>query len=258
MAEVRYIKTKMWIDGWFIKLSPEAKLLFVFLLSNSHTHICGYYEIPLLQIANYIGWTEKKVEGVMEELKGKVGYIDGWVCIKNYPKHQNVANNAKVQASIDRALEEVPVSVRNAFAMQTLPSILNSNSNSNSEAMDSLSIPSKSVDNPVDSGKLTDNPVHNVGKTYAVYGEFKNVRLSDEEKVRLINRYGRDEAKKLVEELSTYLSSSGKRYKSHYATLLTWARRKGLQIIPTTEPKMIAEMTEAGTVRMVPNPNYHG
>ena len=34
------------------------------------------------------------------------------------------------------------------------------------------------------------------------------------------------DASDLVEELSSYLASSGKRYKSHYATLLNWQRRK--------------------------------
>ena len=72
------------------------------------------------------------------------------------------------------------------------------------------------------------------------YGEFKNVSLSDEEVEKLKDQYGYSASKNLVEELSSYLRSSGKRYKSHYATLLNWARRKGVEKIA---PKKIVEST---------------
>lgn len=63
------------------------------------------------------------------------------------------------------------------------------------------------------------------------FGEFKNVLLSQEEFKKLVNQYGNNATRKLIEELSSYLKSSGKRYKSHYATLLNWARRKGCEIV---------------------------
>ena len=57
------------------------------------------------------------------------------------------------------------------------------------------------------------------------YGEFENVLLTDEEyrkvKARIVDW------EKLIESLSGYMSSTGKKYKSHYSTLLTWARRDG-------------------------------
>lgn len=65
-------------------------------------------------------------------------------------------------------------------------------------------------------------------------GEFKNVQLKEEELAKLVDRYGRSAVKQLVDELSTYLKSSGKRYKDHYATLLNWARRKG--VVEVTRP----------------------
>lgn len=56
------------------------------------------------------------------------------------------------------------------------------------------------------------------------HGEFKNVMLTDDEYARWI--MSGSDADALVEELSSYLASSGKRYKNHYATLLNWRRRK--------------------------------
>ena len=58
------------------------------------------------------------------------------------------------------------------------------------------------------------------------YGEFQNVLLTDEEYQKLKDKFGTEEAKSLIEKLSSYLASRGKRYKSHYATILNWQRRE--------------------------------
>ena len=65
-------------------------------------------------------------------------------------------------------------------------------------------------------------PVPAAGKE--AFGTFGNVMLTHEEASKWFSSCS--EASDLVEELSSYLASSGKRYKSHYATLLNWQRRK--------------------------------
>ena len=64
------------------------------------------------------------------------------------------------------------------------------------------------------------------------YGEFQNVRMTTEEFSKFVQAVGADRANALIEELSSYLASSGKRYKSHYATLLNWGRRKDKEDAP--------------------------
>jgi rubrerythrin len=59
------------------------------------------------------------------------------------------------------------------------------------------------------------------------YGQFKNVKLTDDEFTKLKGQFGIEDAKRRIEALSEYLSSKGKKYKSHYATILTWARKDG-------------------------------
>ena len=56
------------------------------------------------------------------------------------------------------------------------------------------------------------------------FGEFENVLLSEQELDKLKSRFGED-ANSYIERLSNYIASSGKRYKSHYATILTWAEK---------------------------------
>lgn len=69
------------------------------------------------------------------------------------------------------------------------------------------------------------------------HGDLKNVLLSAEEYEKLNSRYGRSAIATLIGELSTYMASSGTRYKSHYATLLNWAKRKGVvEVVATPKP----------------------
>ena len=68
---------------------------------------------------------------------------------------------------------------------------------------------------------IKENPQIIKGK----YGEFNNVLLTDKEYQKLIERFGNQQTKDLIEKLSAYLASKGKRYKSHYATILNWQRR---------------------------------
>ena len=54
------------------------------------------------------------------------------------------------------------------------------------------------------------------------YGEYKNVLLTDEELEKLRNEYF--DIDERIEKLSSYIASTGKSYKSHYATIRNWAR----------------------------------
>lgn len=55
------------------------------------------------------------------------------------------------------------------------------------------------------------------------YGEYKNVLLTDDELDKLKSEYS-DYADR-IERLSSYVASTGKSYKSHYATIRNWARK---------------------------------
>lgn len=63
------------------------------------------------------------------------------------------------------------------------------------------------------------------------YGEYKNVRLTDEELDKLKADYPQDWQQR-IDRLSEYIESSGKRYKNHYATIRAWARRDKAAPLP--------------------------
>ena len=54
------------------------------------------------------------------------------------------------------------------------------------------------------------------------YGEFQNVLLTDEE----YHKLEKSNLLPYIEKLSSYIASKGKKYKSHYATILTWSRNE--------------------------------
>lgn len=56
------------------------------------------------------------------------------------------------------------------------------------------------------------------------HGEYNNVLLTDDEYQKLKNEY--PDIEERIERLSEYIASTGKKYKSHYATIRAWARKE--------------------------------
>ena len=69
------------------------------------------------------------------------------------------------------------------------------------------------------------------------HGEYGNVLLTDEELSKLQSEY--PDWQQRIERLSEYIASSGKRYKSHYATIRAWARKDGKSSKAKPEEKRI-------------------
>jgi hypothetical protein len=109
MAKNRMINTRFWCDSYISAVDPLEKLLFLYLITNQYTNICGIYEIPLKQIALDTGIDRDNLEKVfLPRLKKaqKVYYFDGWIYVKNFLKHQKASGN--VRLGIEAGLNEVP------------------------------------------------------------------------------------------------------------------------------------------------------
>jgi hypothetical protein len=63
-------------------------------------------------------------------------------------------------------------------------------------------------------------------KSIVKYGEFQKVKLTEEEHSKLIDRLGELKTHDLIERLDNYKESTGKSYKSDYATVLNWHRKE--------------------------------
>ena len=100
------INTRFWSDGWVINLDPLERYLFLYLLTNEHTNICGIYELPIRIIARESGIEDEMIEKMLRKMTDKIAFIDGWVYIKNFAKHQ--LYNESVKIGIEKARKEIP------------------------------------------------------------------------------------------------------------------------------------------------------
>ena len=81
-----------------------------------------------------------------------------------------------------------------------------------------------SIDNDIPSPKPKKNK----------YGEFEKVSLTDDEHSKLIEKLGQVGTDDFITRLDSYKASTGKTYKSDYATILNWSRKEPVQ---TAKPK---------------------
>jgi len=131
MAKMRSVNTKFWDDSYIINLDPHEKLLFLYLLTNPLTNICGAYEISLRRISFDTGMVDSLLEPMLEKfsLSGRITYKDGWVVIHNFIKNQSL--NPKVKEGIKIGLDNAPKWIKDSLSID-LDSLSQSNSNSNS------------------------------------------------------------------------------------------------------------------------------
>jgi hypothetical protein len=92
-----------------INLTPTEKLLFLYLLTNPLTNICGVYELPVRRIVFDTGIEEKDAMEILNKLEasGKVIYQNGWIGMKNWIRHQNL-KNSKIRQGIHYELRSAP------------------------------------------------------------------------------------------------------------------------------------------------------
>lgn len=134
MAKQRYINTKFWSDNWVSELNPLERYLFLYFLTNEHTNIAGLYELPLRTMAFETGIDKEMLVKMLPRFEGKVYYIEGWIFLKNFAKHQAV--NDSVKKGITASMKEIPAEIRaKADSLGTAspqdPTYLNLNSNLN-------------------------------------------------------------------------------------------------------------------------------
>ena len=75
------------------------------------------------------------------------------------------------------------------------------------------------------------------------HGEYSNVLLTDEELDKLKAEYFDWEER--IERLSSYIASTGKAYKSHYATIRNWARKDATQVQKPVTGRPVGRQTKA-------------
>lgn len=112
MAEYRTLHTKLWQDEWICELEADAKLLFIYLVTNRAASVAGIYKLPFKFIAFETGLSLARVNKLLDEFQkaGKVYHEDGVIWVKRLRSYQTYDGKAseQVEKRIVKDLADIP------------------------------------------------------------------------------------------------------------------------------------------------------
>jgi hypothetical protein len=110
----RSIETAMWDDPWFAELPPNAKLLFIYLITNRRATACGVFEIQRRALVFETGLSGDAVKEAIGALSDKVTW---WadhqiIWVHNFYRRQRANTGPSFTVSARQSLATFPVDVQ--------------------------------------------------------------------------------------------------------------------------------------------------
>lgn len=243
MGIKRIVDTSFWTDGKVDEFSPEDKYFMLYLLTNPFTRQLGIYEISVKQAAFQMGYSVDAFNVLLDRFENKYGMIayskdTGEIAILNYLRHSVMKGGKPVEDCIKQDIQRVKnkdLVMRvfdkvckhddlNVTVKKVIDDYINENELYNDNDKDNDRTGNVSYhDSYHDSYPESSKPEKPVKQVKHKYGEYANVLLTDTELDKLKAEY--PDLEQRIERLSGYIASTGKSYKSHYATIRNWARK---------------------------------
>lgn len=106
----RTIQTETWDDPWFADLAPNAKLLFLFLITNRRVNQCGAMEITMRQISFETGLPAATIPGLIESFGDRIKWWPDHqiLIIRNFYRHQRANTGDKFDIAATKSAESLP------------------------------------------------------------------------------------------------------------------------------------------------------
>lgn len=206
--KTRIIKTKIWSDSKFLELSPNARLVLLFLLTSPYVGMTNFIECADIFIVASTGVKElPKIKAELESTKIAF-FHDGWIIIPNLEKHNNYNNSPSNEKVYNNEISAVPQSILEYF----------------NTSMDT------SVDGTVYSNHKS-KTINN--KSKIINQKPKTVEISQEKKQEIAERYQVPLAfvESKYDDLLNYCQAKGKTYSDYGAALANWVKRDALQVV---------------------------
>ena len=146
---------------------------------------------------------------------GMIEIIDGVITIPNWGKHQNLDQLENKKEYMRGYMKEYR---KKQKALTSGKPNCKTNSKSNV----------RQADKDIEEEKEDKKEIREEDNKKIIrhkYGEYKNVLLSDEDVEKLKTEFPTDWVAR-IENLSSYIASTGKTYKNHLATIRNWARNE--------------------------------
>lgn len=232
MAEVKWIKITT-------DIFDDEKILLIESLPDSYAIITVWFKLLCLAgkqnnsgvfMMGRIAYTEKMLATIFRmkestvtmalqtfEQFGMVEIVDGVITIPNWEKHQSLD---KMQQAREQTRQRV---AKHREKQKQLAGGNGCNAPCNAD------VTPTDIEEDIDIDKDIDKEYISMSKSTPKkpikhkHGEYNNVLLTDDELFKLQEEY--QDWQDRIERLSSYIASTGKAYKSHYATIRNWARK---------------------------------
>lgn len=110
----RTVDSNIWDDTWFTDLTPDAKLLFLYLFTNRRTTPCGVFEITIRAMSFETGLSTEQIQTALNLLAPKViWYAETQVIwVRNFYKRQRANSNERFASAARKALDAFPMAIQ--------------------------------------------------------------------------------------------------------------------------------------------------
>lgn len=115
--KTRIIQTRFWDDDTVQSVSSDARLLWIFLLTNKELGMTNYVRIPDRFIEHYLSFTTQQLTKAKKELEGtgKILFIEPWIYIRNLEKENKYKDSPKLEQPYKKELACVPEKIVRSF-----------------------------------------------------------------------------------------------------------------------------------------------
>ena len=209
MGNRRMFSKKVIETDKFFDMSSKTQLIYFYL--NLEADDDGFIGNIKKQM-RVMGGTSKQLDELVDN-----GYIimfdTGVAVIAHWRVHNLIRKDRYTETVYKNELELLYADEQNVYRLATKCQPKGDKSGDNSAPQDKLSKDKLSKANKRESTERKEPPC-------TPRGEMNNILLTEEEYECLKAKYS--DAHNLIDKLSLYIASTGKKYSSHYATLLRW------------------------------------
>lgn len=101
--KTRIVFTKIWKDSYFLKLSQQEQLVFLFLITNDSVGLTGIYELDDSVILSALKISQTQLNKIKQKFIAdrKFSFYEGWIKILNHDKYNNYSG-PKNEIAIER------------------------------------------------------------------------------------------------------------------------------------------------------------
>lgn len=109
--------TRFWDDTNVLKMSVDARLLFIYFITNPRVGICDVFELADEMMLLQTGLTEGRLSAAKAELeeRNRARFHEGWVYLTQWKKHNDYEKSEQTRKGYERQLALVPSSVLSHF-----------------------------------------------------------------------------------------------------------------------------------------------